>query len=153
MAICLTVGLFSCSEEKKEKEKESKKEEKASKPDLHLKEMMRLMYNDMQANRQKILAGADEMHFSFDYTTMPLADVTTPENKGQDFYESQMKQFIDLQGKLEKSRDNLKRAEIFNDMRATCISCHQTYCIGPLRKIDKIHVLSNEILRDAQFKE
>ena len=152
MAICLTVGLFSCSEEEKTKDEQKKEAVEEKKPDLHLREMMRLLYNDMQANRQKILAGNEEMHFSFDYATMPLAEATTEENKGKESYDSNMKHYIDLSQKLAESRDNLKRVEYFNEMRATCIACHQEYCIGPLRKIDKILVLSNEILRDAQFK-
>lgn len=153
MAICIAFGLFSCSEETISEDTEKEKEhEEAKVPELHLREMMRFMFNDMTVNRGKILNGEEEMHFSFDYKSMPLAKATTPENKGKESYDENMQKFIDLQQKLEKSRDNLKRAHIFNDMLSTCISCHQEYCIGPLRKIGKIHVISNDILAGEQFK-
>ncbi|MCB0477928.1 MAG: hypothetical protein KDC84_07180 [Crocinitomicaceae bacterium] len=153
LAICIAFGLFSCSQEEEvSKEKESNKEEQPKTPDLHLREMMRFMFNDMTVNREKILNGDQEMHFSFDYTTMPLAEATTPENKGKDSYEANMAKFIDLQKQLAESRDNLKRAHLFNDMRETCISCHQEYCIGPLRKIDKILIIPNDILAGEQFQ-
>ena len=153
LAICFAFGLFSCSQEEKiSKEKEVDNVEEKNVPDLHLRKMMRFMFNDMTVNREKILNGDKEMHFSFDYSTMPYAEATTPENKGKLSYEANMLKFIELQKQLAESRDNLKSAHLFNDMRETCISCHQEYCIGPLRKIDKILIIPNDIIAGKQFE-
>lgn len=150
MAICLTFGLFSCQEEKKEEgseqEQEQEQEVREEKPKLHLKEMMRLMFNDMMVNREKIINDEEELHFSFDYSQMPHAEATTPENAEKSYYQEEMDKFIKLQKQLAESRDRVKRSETFNTMKSTCVSCHQEYCIGPLRKIKKIHLLENPLL-------
>lgn len=140
-AICFSFGLFSCSESKT-----TEKTSEESPPELHLSEMMRLMYNDMLVNRKKIIDGENDLYFSFQYSTIFDAKATTPENSGKQFYQDQLNQFIDLQSKLKASRNNLDRKELFNSMRNTCISCHEQYCIGPLRKIRKIHLFENQLL-------
>lgn len=152
LANCLALGLFSCSEEVTTKDSESE-EVGAEKPDLHLKEMMRLMFNDMLVNREKILNDEETLHFSFDYPEMFSAEATTPGNVELPFYKEQMQKFLDLKDKISKVRSTIERAELFDEMKNTCVSCHQEYCIGPLRKIKKIHLIENELLKSAQFQE
>jgi len=154
MAICIAGGLFSCSDnEVKSEEKEKTEEVEDKKPKLHLRQMMRLMFADMMGNRERILTDEEELHFGFDYSTLPLAEATDPGNIEHESYQQKLQKFIDLKGQLSETREKIGRARLFNEMKNTCVSCHQEYCIGPLRKIKKIFLIDDVVLGLGEVKQ
>lgn len=105
--------------------------------DSELALLMRKMYNDADSIKQLIVN--DEGNISKEYiealerihTATPTdADVKTPEFKA---YTELM---INEANALSSSEQNKK--EGFNNLVNKCVECHQSFCPGPIKKINKL---------------
>ena len=107
--------------------------------DSELALLMRKMYNDADSIKQLIVN--DEGNISKEYidalerihTATPTdADVKTPEFKA---YTELM---VNEANVLFSSETNKK--EGFNNLVNKCVECHQSFCPGPIKKINKLKI-------------
>lgn len=107
--------------------------------DSELALLMRKMYNDADSIKQFIVN--DEGNISKEYidalerihTATPTdADVKTPEFKA---YTELM---VNEANALFSSETNKK--EGFNNLVNKCVECHQSFCPGPIKKINKLRI-------------
>lgn len=139
-------GIFSllfiaCNNNSTEEQCETTKEVEVSpinpNGDSELALLMRKMYNDADSIKQLItnnegnitqeyIAELERIH-----TATPTdAEVKTPE------FEAYTKLMIEEANALFSNETN--KAEGFNNLVNRCVDCHQSFCPGPIKKINKL---------------
>lgn len=101
--------------------------------------LMRKMYEDNLDIRQEILDGKLPKSFPEDFKTIHTAQATDPEEINETFH-ALADQYLKNIAAIEKAEDPASAKIAYNEMIATCASCHQIYCQGPLAKIRKMRI-------------
>ena len=103
-----------------------------------LAQLMRKMVDDNAVIRKKLMAGEYIDSFPKSYYTIHTAEATTPSDIN-DIYHS----FADIYlNSLEDFVDPEKESQIeaFNNVVQNCVACHNTFCQGPIPRIEKLYI-------------
>lgn len=98
--------------------------------------LMLLMYQKNAENKQLILDGKQPKEFPKEFLKIHTAQLTDSTNRTlefktfSDFYLKNMKQVF------EPTKESLINKH--NNTINSCITCHQTTCVGPIPKIKKL---------------
>lgn len=132
--IIAVISIVSCSSEKKKetviitKGKVVKQSEMAA--------LMLQMYEKNAENKKLILAGKEPKDFPEEFLKIHSATLTDPSDRKPEFKTYSNFYLDNLRKVFETSKDSLK--ERHNNVVNSCITCHQTTCIGPIPKIKKL---------------
>jgi hypothetical protein len=99
--------------------------------------MMRQMATNSDSIRQAILRGQRLDSLEFPFMRFFLVEPTDPSILEPQFYEHAASHQIVYQKLFEA--DDLHTA--YNAMIESCITCHQNYCSGPIKKIKKLYIV------------
>lgn len=105
--------------------------------DSELALLMRAMYNDSEIIRQAILEKRLPEDFREKFKAIHTATPTDANVRDENF-KPFSNSFLLALDKVYQDDDN--RVENFNTVVSTCIACHQKYCPGPIRKIQKLYI-------------
>ena len=131
--IVLLLFFFGCSS--KQEKKATITESKVYKPS-EMAVLMLKMYDANLENKKLILEGKEPTDFSKEFLEIHTATLTDPSDRDiafkgySDFYLQKYEQVY------KTTKDSLKLKH--NNTINSCISCHQTTCIGPIPKIKKL---------------
>ncbi len=126
--------VASCkTEEKKEKViitkgKTAKQSEMAA--------LMLQMYDKNAENKKLILEGKTPENFPEEFLKIHSATLTNPSDKRPEFKAFSNFYIENLRKVFEPSADSLKQRH--NNVINSCITCHETTCVGPIPKIKKL---------------
>lgn len=134
--ILILVALFlvSCNPEPKKKTviitkgKIKKQSEMAA--------LMLLMYETNEANKKLILAGKAPEEFPEEVLKIHSATLTDPSVRKPEFKSFSNFYIENLRKVFEPTKDSLRVKH--NNVINSCITCHQTTCVGPIPKIKKL---------------
>jgi hypothetical protein len=116
--------------------------------DSELALLMREMYDDGMRTKQALLDGKDPV-VTVSYQEMYTAHATEPEKVARPEYAQYAKHYEESVLAFLTS-DPEVRAANYQTMVATCMSCHQAMCPGPMVKIRKMYLSEKEIARFLQ---
>lgn len=135
--------IAACQDENAEKAKEQKAPTEDKSLEMYqaseLAQLMRKMYEDNLDIRQEILKGKLPKSFPEDFKTIHTAQATDPEEINETFH-ALADQYLKNIEAIEKAENPAAAKIAYNNMIATCASCHQIYCQGPLAKIRKMRI-------------
>jgi hypothetical protein len=133
--IASCVLVFSCSQqEKATPEKEKSVMYEASELAL----LMRAMH-EQSAQWKKALENEEiSLQFPSGYHNLFTAEPTNPAEMDEKFY-AFAKEFITETENFTNAPIHLQK-EKFNLMIQSCITCHESYCRGPIQKISKLKI-------------
>ena len=98
--------------------------------------LMRKMYEVNKAVKTQILNKDSLLTFPVEFSRIHTAVLTNPSERDNEF-DSLAKVFIDHQ-KATFSSNSDSLVFYFNKSVNTCITCHETRCVGPIPKIKKL---------------
>lgn len=135
-SVSLAVLAFGCNQAQ---EPAAAAEEKPRMYEMsELASLMEQMYKDNEAIRQRILEGEIPQSFPEDFKKIHTADPTDP-NEINETYHAMADAYLQaVDAVTEADSATVKRA--FNNLVQTCVSCHQIYCQGPIKRIQKLHI-------------
>lgn len=100
--------------------------------------LMRKMDADMRIYREHLLSGKfNNDTLSFDYSAIKTATPTDPTVRG-DMFNGMADAFLNNVNSLKNDDQDPK--EIFNVAVASCLSCHEQFCPGPMVRIKKLKI-------------
>ncbi|MDG1040707.1 MAG: hypothetical protein P8H13_03450 [Polaribacter sp.] len=129
--ICLGI---SCNSERKQKVEIYSKESFYKQSEMAA--LMLWMYDVNAANKQLILEGKSPKHFPKDFLKIHTAQLTDSTDRTLSFKAFSDYYIRNMKAVFESSQESLTRRH--NTVINSCISCHQTICIGPIPKIKKL---------------
>lgn len=135
--LIFVVILSSCQQENKEKTQQPKQESimyEASELAL----LMRAMHEQSAQWKKALETDADQYVFPTGYLNLTTAVATNPAEIDEKFYPL-AENFIEHTQKFIKA-DKSTKPEAFNLMITSCITCHESYCRGPIVKIKKLYL-------------
>jgi hypothetical protein len=106
--------------------------------DSELAWLMRQMYDDSEKIRTAILNNSLPNDFRKKFKSIHTATPTDMSVKGEVFDHS-AKAFLQTLDKFYTNKEN--QVENFNLVVNACVSCHQNYCPGPIKRIKKLSIL------------
>jgi len=130
--ICLLI-FVSCNSNKKEVKVEQ--EPLMYKPS-EMALLMRKMYEVNKVVKAQIINKDSLLSFPEEFSTIHTAILTDPTERNKEF-DSISKQFL-LQQKAAFTSNSDSARYHFNKSINSCISCHETRCVGPLPIIKKL---------------
>ncbi|MBA3901568.1 MAG: hypothetical protein H0X62_15425 [Bacteroidetes bacterium] len=137
LSICLFICcavIYSCSNTA---EKEPKEPEMAKVSELA--QMMKDMHAHAAEMREAILADSLGTLPDFDKDYHLMKTLTpTDESVRTPLFESFSGLFIASAEEIHQNKKNRKYQ--YNNMLDACVSCHQTYCPGPVKRINKLRI-------------
>lgn len=142
MKTYLTFGLilfivFACGTEVKEEPKTTPQAPKASE--------LALLMRDIHANskdwRASIISGDFETDSLYLFDALTQSTPTKAEVGGP-AYEGFAAHYQQKLDSLMGIRDLSAAPEAYNNLVSACIQCHQSYCPGPVRTIEKLYISS-----------
>ena len=98
--------------------------------------LMRKMYEANKALKTQIINKNPLLPFPEEFSTIHTAVLTDPSERDQEF-DSLSKVFIEQQ-KATFSSNSDSTVYHFNRSVNTCITCHESRCVGPIPKIKKL---------------
>lgn len=102
--------------------------------------LMEQMYVDNERLKDRIINGDTIGRFPQHFMRIHEA-VLTDETDKDAFFEEQARNFIEAQEKIYKDPEHAK--EHFNKGIDACIKCHEVKCGGPIPKIKKLYIDTN----------
>ena len=132
--IIAVLCIVSCKSEKKNetviitKGKIQKQSEMAA--------LMLLMYERNAENKKLILEGKTPKDFPKEFLKIHSATLTNPSDRKPEFETYSNFYLENLRKVFEPSQGSLKTKH--NNVINSCITCHQTTCVGPIPKIKKL---------------
>lgn len=97
--------------------------------------LMRQMFDELNTTKEYIVTGkGDSIHLS-DFFNIHSAKATDPTVRDQQF-----KGMSDALLQHVKKLEQQPGIETFNATIDVCLTCHQSYCPGPMRKIKKLTI-------------
>ena len=104
--------------------------------DSELALLMRAMYEEALYLRQQIELG-EPFKVTVDHEKMLTAQATEPEKAASPEYKAFANVYIQTM-KVFKTAPKEDLPDLYNNLVASCTSCHQAMCPGPLVKIEKL---------------
>lgn len=101
--------------------------------------LMREMYDDSETIKQAILSGKFPPDFREKFRYLHSATPTDKDTKTE-AYPDMAKVFEENLNQLYQEKDEKKRIKRFNIVIQNCITCHQSHCPGPIKKIKKLNI-------------
>ena len=98
--------------------------------------LMRKMYEVNKVVKTQIINKDSLLTFPVEFSRIHTAVLTNPSERDKDF-DSLAKVFIDHQKAIFSSNSD-SIVFYFNRSVNTCITCHETRCVGPIPKIKKL---------------
>ena len=131
--ILLLLFVFGCSQKKEEKViiTEGKVYKRSEMAALMLK-----MYDLNLENKKLILEGKSPTNFPKEFLNIHTAKLTDSTNRNASFKNFSNFYLNSLNQVFETTKDSLKTKH--NNAINSCITCHQTTCVGPIPKIKKL---------------
>lgn len=123
--------------------------EKEKKGGLQMREttelaaLMQEMYEENLALRKSIMEGDIPESFPEDWLTIHTAEASEELNEA---FDALAKEYINNVQAITKATTKEEGIKAYNQMVATCASCHNIYCQGPLVKIKKMTIPGGENL-------
>lgn len=134
IALCLftfyALGV-SCSEENTVKQRPLNPN-----GDSELALLMRAMFDEAQQIKQQI-ANGDSITLSLDHEKILSAHATEPRKAASPEYKAFAKSYLQTIKNLE-TVSYAQRADVYDNLVANCMTCHQAMCPGPIVKIKKL---------------
>ena len=131
LIICLV--LHSCNSAKKEKKIQ---QEPLMYEPTEMALLMRKMYEVNRVVKTQIINKDSLLLYPEEFSTIHTAILTDPSERNKEF-DSISKQFLLEQMAAFTSNSDSARYH-FNKSINSCISCHETRCVGPIPKIMKL---------------
>lgn len=100
--------------------------------------LMREMYDDADLIKKSILNKELPPDFRQKFAYLHWASPTDSTTKTE-AYPDMAKAFMDNLEALYTEKDAGKRIKKFDIVIQNCVSCHQSHCPGPIKKIKKLH--------------
>ncbi len=100
--------------------------------------LMRKMYEENKVLKEKIKNGELPEAMPEDYNNILTATPTRPEEIKQSFF-SMANLYLDNY-KVMTNADKNNVLSAYNNLISTCVACHQSYCMGPIPKIEKLYI-------------
>ena len=130
--IIISIALLSCNFENNK--------EQVYKPVMYqpteMALLMRKMYEVNKTVKTQIISKDSLLTFPVEFSRIHTAELTNPSERDKEF-DSLAKVFIDHQ-KATFSSNSDSLVFYFNQSVNTCITCHETRCVGPIPKIKKL---------------
>lgn len=125
--------------------KTEKQTEKSLNPngDSELAILMRKMVKTLEENRALLLENKSIVHLPFEVNELLTATSTAGSINDRAAYESFTYNFIDSVNVFYTSDANKIRQ--FNGMVQACISCHETFCMGPIPVMERLKFTQTEL--------
>lgn len=111
--------------------------------DSELAVLMRKMVKSLEENRVLLLENKDIAHFPFEVNELLTAASTAGSINDRAAYESFTYNFIDSVNVFYTSEANKIRH--FNGTVQACISCHETFCMGPIPVMERLKFTQTEL--------
>ena len=131
LIICLF--LHSCNSVKKE---EKSKQEPLMYEPTEMALLMRKMYEVNRVVKTQIINNDPLLLYPEEFSTIHTAILTDPSERNEEF-DSIAQQFLIYQKQMFSINQD-SAAYFFNKSINSCVSCHETRCVGPLPKIKKL---------------
>ncbi|TVR82109.1 MAG: hypothetical protein EA412_01985 [Chitinophagaceae bacterium] len=136
------IYITACESEMEKKTEDAPKTEESMPFDLYEPSQMAALMHAMEADLKKMkatLKAGDVPEFPVSWEGIFHAELTNP-SQGDDLFYEKSEQFIDLTiESVEKMKKGSEfNPELYNLIVASCIDCHQSYCPGPIRRIEKL---------------
>ena len=139
LAALFSMLLFSCSSEKQESQKEGETIVTNPNGDSELALAMRKIFDQTEEIKQNLEGGSLVVPEDYinNLKSFHTAIPTDPEVKVEQFFG--FVKAIDLAAQeLEKKPDFDSQKEQYTRVVNACIQCHQEFCPGPIRRINKL---------------
>ncbi len=138
--LAILLLIWSCSDITEETTREPLQQAGVMTPEFsELANLMKQIHKDAKNWRQQIVNGELVTDSVSIYDALVESTPTKPEVKGPVFegmaanYQTQLDAFL-----AAEDIDLAKSA--YNNLVTACVSCHQTYCPGPVKTIKKLYV-------------
>lgn len=103
-----------------------------------LASLMEQMYKDNQSIRERIMNGEIPASFPEDFKRIHTAAATDPKEINETYHAMADAYLQAVDAVTTSDSTTVKRA--FNNLVQSCVSCHQIYCQGPIKRIQKLHI-------------
>jgi len=103
-----------------------------------LAKLMVQMNQEMRDYRQKVIDGKDIPDLEKRWKKMRTATPTDPGVRGEKF-DAFATVFFERCNDLQKAPLN-ERKLAFNNLVSNCVSCHESFCPGPISMIKRLHI-------------
>lgn len=136
------IGCFlfiSCKKEGNMSKKIEEKEPFEMYKTSEMAALMRQMFIDNEALKQRIIDGESLGHYSEYFNTIHTA-VFTDESDNDSFFKEQAKAFIAAQKAIYITTEKRETIATFNKSIDACLHCHSVKCGGPIPKIKKLYI-------------
>jgi len=128
-----TALIFSCS---RQQDKPNPKENSVMYEASELALLMRAMHEQSAQWKKNLESDNPQIVFPTGYHNLFSAEATNPSEIDEKFY-AFAKEFISETENFTNAPIHLQK-EKFNLMIQSCITCHESYCRGPIQKINKL---------------
>lgn len=147
------LAIFSaCQNQANEPDRNAEKKASADSLEMYqaseLALLMRKMYDENLALRADLKAGNLPQSFPEDWRRIHTAEATDP-GEINETYRALADKYLKHIEEMTAAQDRAAAISAYNEMVATCASCHQIYCQGPLAKIRKLRISSNYLNGEA----
>ncbi|KGL58935.1 hypothetical protein [Polaribacter sp. Hel1_85] len=131
--VFLLTSIFSC---KKSETKEVVIIESKTVKQSEMAALMLKMYDKNLENKKLVLKGETPKDFPDEFLNIHTAQLTDPSNRNSQFNAFSDFYLYSFQKVFNAPKDSLVLKH--NDAVNSCISCHETTCVGPIPRIKKL---------------
>jgi hypothetical protein len=103
-----------------------------------LAKLMERMHLDMKNYREKVVAQKNIPDLSKKWKKIYTAQPTDESVKGEKF-DAYADHFFEKYNELLSAQDN-QRKTAYNNLVTNCVSCHESFCPGPIKLIKKLYI-------------
>lgn len=140
-AFLILLFAFACSTEEPKVKESAKTGIMFPNDDSELAILMRFMYEDMERVKKEIEKGR-RASIEFDPEEMFTAEPTDSAQVSTDHYKAFGKSFIAAYNAFHQANtEDLARQ--YDVLVQSCMTCHQSVCPGPMRRIENLYLASN----------
>lgn len=134
--VILSCFFISCNPVEKKQENIIIKKGDAFYKQSEMAALMLLMYEKNAENKKIILEGKQPKEFPKEFLKIHTAKLTDSTDRKIEFKAYSDFYIENLKKVFEPSKESLKTKH--NNVINSCVTCHQTTCIGPIQKIKKL---------------
>lgn len=138
LATAILISACQPQEKTKEEIKKEKKQSLNPNGDSELALLMRDMYDEL-ATVQKNIANGEAIQLNVDHGKILTAHATEPEKAASPEFKAFANQYLQFVEQIESAEPAALEVH-YQNLLASCLSCHQVLCPGPMVKIKKLQL-------------
>jgi hypothetical protein len=136
-SLLLFIAIYACKETDKSEQEEKPKVQMAKETPMQMG--MRAMESEMKLIKEKLLNGDSLTASDFRGLKLVFEAESSDDINGQEKFQAHSNAFLESYNSIQAAMPD-EKTMIYNLAVENCITCHKSYCPGPVRRIAKLKI-------------